>query len=156
MNIKTVIDYLNKQQGYNLDSEYYTRISQWRDWWQGYHLPFHQFKEQGSDGAIRNRDMYTLKMAKKVCEDWASILLNEKTQIVIDDEASTEFVQGLDGTGGVFAQNDFWVRANALIEKAFYSGTGRGCAEGQSDADPAGISASYEYYPSNCQAGAHR
>lgn len=124
MNIKTVIDYLNKQQGYNLDSEYYTRISQWRDWWQGYHLPFHQFKEQGSDGAIRNRDMYTLKMAKKVCEDWASILLNEKTQIVIDDEASSEFVQGEDGTGGIFAQNDFWVKANALIEKAFYSGTG--------------------------------
>lgn len=124
MNIKTVIQYLNKQQGYDLDSEYYTRISQWRDWWQGYHLPFHQFKEQGSDGVIRHRDMYTLKMAKKVCEDWASILLNEKTQIVIDDEASSEFVQGEDGTGGIFAQNDFWVKANALVEKAFYSGTG--------------------------------
>lgn len=124
MNIKTVIDYLNKQQGYNLNSEYYTRISQWRDWWQGYHQPFHQFKEQGSDGAIRSRDMYTLKMAKKVCEDWASILLNEKTQIVIDDKVSSEFVQGKDGMGGIFAQNDFWVKANALIEKAFYSGTG--------------------------------
>lgn len=124
MNIKKVIEYLNKQQGYNLNGAYYAHIFNWRQWWQGYYLPFHQFKEQGSDGTIRNRDMYTLKMAKKVCEDWASILLNEKTQIVINDKASSEFIQGKDGTGGIFGETDFWVKANALVEKAFYSGTG--------------------------------
>ena len=63
-------------------------------------------------------------MGKKVCEDWASILLNEKTQIVIDDKTSSEFVQGEDGTGGIFGDNDFWQQGNALVEKAFYSGTG--------------------------------
>jgi A118 family predicted phage portal protein len=62
-------------------------------------------------------------MAKKVCEDWASILLNEKTHVVIGDEKASEFVQGKRETDGVFGANDFWVQANRLIEKAFYSGT---------------------------------
>ena len=68
------------------------------------------------------RDMFTLKMGKKVCEDWASLLLNEKTEIVIDDKSSSEFVQGAEeeqGTGGVLGDNKFWSKANALIEKSF-------------------------------------
>ena len=42
----------------------------------------------------------------------------------MDDKASSEFLLGQDGTGGVFGENDFWTQANALMEKAFYSGTG--------------------------------
>lgn len=50
--------------------------------------------------------------------------MNEKTEIVIDDKASSEFLQGENGYGGVFANISFWEEANALVEKAFYSGTG--------------------------------
>mgnify|MGYP000926529402 CR=1 FL=1 len=123
MNIGTIIDYLNKNKGYNIPSEYYGNISVWRNWWKGFHKPFHEFTEVNGENRIK-RKLFTLKMAKKVCEDWASILLNEKTQIVIDDKASSEFAQGEDGTGGVFGDNDFWQQGNALVEKAFYSGTG--------------------------------
>ena len=70
------------------------------------------------------RDLYTLKMAKKVCEDWASILLNDKTEIVVDDKASSDFLLGADGTGGILGSLHFWREGNALVEKAFYSGTG--------------------------------
>jgi A118 family predicted phage portal protein len=123
LNIGTIIDYLNKNKGYNIPSEYYGNISVWRNWWKGFHKPFHEFTEVNGENRIK-RKLFTLKMAKKVCEDWASILLNEKTQIVIDDKASSEFAQGEDGTGGVFGDNDFWQQGNALVEKAFYSGTG--------------------------------
>lgn len=124
MNIRTVIEYLNNELGYGLSSEYYTKyIAEWVNWWKGYHKPFHHFKEL-SDQRVIERDMYTLKMAKKVCEDWAAILLNEKTEIVIEDKTSSEFIQGKDGTGGVFSDNDFWVRANDLVERAFMSGSG--------------------------------
>ena len=123
MNIATVIEYLNKSKGYNIPSNYYEKIDTWRDWWEGFHKPFHEYTEVNGENRIK-RKLFTLKMAKKVCEDWASILLNEKTQIVIDDKASSEFVQGEDGTGGVFGDNDFWQQGNALVEKAFYSGTG--------------------------------
>lgn len=124
MQIEKVISWLNKNQGYNLNSEYYKRIEIWADWWRGYYKPFHQFREMSSDKSIINRDLYTLNMAKKTCEDWAAILLNEKTEIVIKDSHSSEFLIGKDGIGGVFNDNDFWQQANALMEKAFYSGTG--------------------------------
>ena len=123
MNIAGIIDYLNKELGYDLSSSYYPQIKQWEDWWRGYHKPFHSFTEV-SGGKTLQRDMYTLKMAKKVCEDWAAILANEKTELVLEDEASAIFLQGKDGTGGVFGQTDFWVKVNELVEKAFYSGTG--------------------------------
>lgn len=123
MNIGTIIDYLNKNKGYNIPSNYYEKIDTWRDWWRGFHKPFHEFTEINGENRIK-RKLFTLKMVKKVCEDWASILLNEKTQIVIDDKTSSEFVQGEDGTGGIFGDNDFWQQGNALVEKAFYSGTG--------------------------------
>lgn len=137
MNIKTVIEHLNKTMGYNIPSEYYSKIKVWQDWWKGFYKPFHEFTEINGSQAIE-RKLFTLRMGKKVCEDWAAILLNEKTTIVITDgtEAvdnekkvtspgqSSLFLQGKDGTGGVLGENDFWVQGNALVEKAFYSGTG--------------------------------
>jgi A118 family predicted phage portal protein len=125
-NINLIIEKLNSEKGYSIPSQYYSRISAWHDWWCGFYKPFHEYYEVNSGKRI-TRKLYTLKMAKKVCEDWASILLNEKTQIVIDDKASSEFVQGTEdeqGTGGVFGLNAFWEQGNALVEKAFYSGTG--------------------------------
>ncbi len=123
MNIKLIIDLLNREKGYNLSAEYYSQIDIWRDWWRGFYKPFHQFRELAGE-RFMERKLYTLKMAKKVCEDWAAILLNEKTEIAVEDKTSSEFLQGEDGTGGIFGETDFWQLGNALVEKAFYSGTG--------------------------------
>ncbi len=123
MNIAPVIEYLNKQKGYNISAEYYAKVDIWRDWWRGFYKPFHEFTEVNGKQRIK-RNLFSLKMAKKVCEDWASILLNEKTEIIVDDNASNTFLQGEDGTGGILGANDFWSLGNALVEKAFYSGTG--------------------------------
>ena len=126
MNIATLIDYLNAERHTNIQAGYYRYINEWLCWWRGYFKPFHQFIEIGADGRRIKRQLYTLKMGKKVCEDWAAILLNDKTTITIDDERSSAFVQGTgeDGTGGVFGANEFWRRGNELVEKAFASGTG--------------------------------
>lgn len=126
MNISTIIEHLNKTKSYNIPADYYSNIEVWRDWWKGFYQPFHEFTEVNGDTPTK-RKLYTLKMAKKVCEDWASILLNDKTQIVIGDKTSSEFVQGKDDehcTGGILGDNSFWQQGNELIEKAFYSGTG--------------------------------
>lgn len=123
MNIQPVIALINKEKNYNIKSEYYSEIDMWRAWWIGFYKKFHEFTETAGDNKI-TRHLFTLKMGKKICEDWASILLNEKTEIVVDDKSSSEFLQGKDGTGGIFGYNDFWEQGNALVEKAFYSGTG--------------------------------
>ena len=121
-----MIEYLNKTKKYGIPADYYDHIQVWLNWWKGFYKPFHEFTEINGTAA-RKRKLYTLKMAKKVSEDWAAILLNEKTQLVIEDKASSEFIQGpedLQGTGGVLGENDFWTQGNALVEKAFMSGTG--------------------------------
>ncbi len=123
MNIQLIIDTLNKETGGNLSGAYYARIREWEAWWRGCYRPFHQFREWSGNQLVR-REMYTLGMAKKVCEDWASLLLNEETRLTVGHRKSSEFLQGRDGGGGVLAECDFWRQANALVEKAFMSGTG--------------------------------
>lgn len=123
MNISDIIQYLYKEYGYDIDGSYYENILNWRHWWKGYYKPFHRYKEI-SGKMQTHRDMYTLKMAKKVCEDWASILLNEKTQIEIDDKSVQDYICGDDNNKGLLREINFWSQANELVEKAFYSGTG--------------------------------
>ena len=67
MNIGAVIEYLNKTYGYDLNSSYYTYIAEWRDWWTGFHRPFHEFVEMRQNKPI-HRELFTLHMGKKVCE----------------------------------------------------------------------------------------
>ena len=121
--ILPVLQYLNRKFGAGLQTEYYQNIRLWKAWWRGYVKSFHTFHELAGD-RVTERKLYSMKMAKKVCEDWASILLNEKTEIAIADKASSEFVQGPKQTTGVLGDNDFWERGNELVERAFYSGTG--------------------------------
>lgn len=121
--ILPILQYLNKKFGTSLQAEYYDNIRLWKAWWQGYVKSFHSFRELDGDRVLE-RKLYSMKMAKKICEDWASILLNEKTGIVIADKASSDFVQGGKQSSGVLGANEFWQRGNELIERAFYSGTG--------------------------------
>lgn len=64
-----------------------------------------------------------MKMAKKVCEDWASILINDKTFVKVDDDYSQRFIVGDSDNGGVFGSNNFWECANDLMERMMWSGT---------------------------------
>lgn len=125
--ISLVIDYLNKEYKTDIKTAYYNYVRMWRDWWRGYYKPFHSYQELGVDNAPKQRELFRMNMAKRICEDWAAILLNEKTQLNIDDNASSEFIQGAEdaqGTGGVLGANNFWAEGNELVEKAFGYGTG--------------------------------
>lgn len=119
----SALEFVKKNYGCDINSGYYNKIDEWIHWWRGYHEPFHKIKLYNGKKHFC-RDLYTLKMAKKVCEDWASVLLNEKTIINISDEKEAEFVLGTDGSSGVFDCNDFLLRGNRLIERAFATGTG--------------------------------
>lgn len=124
MNISAVIELINKERKTNLNSSYYEHIGEWRSWWKGFNKSFHEFTELWVDGKKHERHLYSLRMGKQVCSDWASILLNEKTTIVVGDDASSKFLQGEDGMGGVLGAVKFWSRGNELVEKAFATGTG--------------------------------
>lgn len=117
-----IINWLNTEFGYEISDDYYKNIEIWRDWWKGFHEPFHKIVFENGEKK-RSRDMYTMKMAKKVCEDWAAILINDKTFVKVDDEYSQQFLVGDTDNGGVFGSNCFWDQANDLMEKMMYSGT---------------------------------
>ncbi len=123
MEHQLIIEALNRELGLSLSGSYYTRIGEWESWWRGRYRPFHEFKERSGTRLLK-REMYTLGMAKKVCEDWASLLLNEQTTVAAGHKKSGEFLLGKGGAGGVLAECDFWRQANMLVEKAFMSGTG--------------------------------
>lgn len=104
--------------GVELDTSYYGMISEWESWWRGHNRSFHQFYENAAGGRITRRELYRMNMAKKICEDWAALLLNDRTRINVQDESAAAFV------AKVFRDTDFMTQANRLVEKAFAVGTG--------------------------------
>lgn len=126
MDIRKFITWINKRNGWTLDARYYSYITDWRNWWEGNYPSFHNVRETGLDGKVHTRPMYRLRMAKRITEDWAALLLNDKTTLTVGDEASRLWLlgDGDDQTGGLLGGLDFWPNANRLCELAFRSGTG--------------------------------
>ncbi len=95
--------------------ETYDHIDNWLEWYQNDVKKFHHYKVW--NGVIMTKhERYRLGMAKKVCEDWANLLLNEK--VTINAGAYEERLNE------ILNFNNFSVRANQLVELAFALGTG--------------------------------
>ena len=88
MNVSAFIEYLNKTKHLQLDADYYGNIEVWRQWWKGDVPDIHDQKEDAPDGSVISRRLASLRMPKHVCEDWANLLLNDKTSFQIGDAKS--------------------------------------------------------------------
>lgn len=97
---------------------YYSKIAEWESWWRGHNRSFHEYFENAAGGGTVRRELYRMNMAKKICEDWASLILNDKVRILLSDEVGNEFVHK------VFSDTGFMALANKLVEKVFATGTG--------------------------------
>lgn len=62
-----------------------SNIPYWECWYKGYDEKFHRYYIYNGKKKIE-RVKKSLKMFKKVCEDWASLLLNEKTSIAVNNQ----------------------------------------------------------------------
>ena len=82
MNIYSVCEYLGKKLGTTISCDFYHSIRLWRDWYKGYSKEFHHYTDYNGKETV-DLDRYSLKMAKKVCEDWANLLFNEKTVVFL-------------------------------------------------------------------------
>ena len=112
--------------GFYVDTSWYANITTWLIWYMGFDPEFHVYSD-GEEGKTNEIQISRLNMAKTVCEDWASLLLGEKTEIKIKDKASSEWLLGKPDDqqqGGVFGETNFWARANELVEKSFALGMG--------------------------------
>ncbi len=111
----TIRQYLIDNKYNTVSDETYSHIDTWLDWYQGDVENFHTYKVYNGMTTTKQK-RYRLGMAKKVCEDWANLLLNEKVSINAGDYEER--------LNGILQSNNFKVRANQLIEKAFALGTG--------------------------------
>lgn len=107
--------YLAENKYNTASDETYNHIDEWLEWYQNDVEKFHKYKIYNGV-SVKEEERYRLGMAKKVCEDWANLLLNEKVAIKAGDYE--ERLQE------VLDNNNFLVRANQLIELAFALGTG--------------------------------
>ncbi len=76
-----------------LDSRFYRQIEVWRSWYNSDVRKFHKYKVYRGNGTSVKCTRYALGMAKKVCEDMADLLLNERVTITIADEDTDSFVK---------------------------------------------------------------
>ena len=125
MNITAFLNYLNKTRGWAIDADYYGYIETWRQWWQGSVPKVHTRAAEYANGT-KKRPIASLRMPKRVCEDWANLLLNDRTTFQIKDAATARYLLGDDEqqVGGLLRELHFWRNANALVEQAYWSGTG--------------------------------
>jgi len=117
LDIYSVCEYLKRRLNTPVDCSFHHNIRLWRDWYKGYSKEFHHYTDYNGKETIE-LDRYSLKMAKKVCEDWANLLFNEKTVIASNDEKADEILKK------VFGKTKFRLGMNNLVERAFALGTG--------------------------------
>lgn len=106
--------YLTNKKYSTASDETYTHIDEWLEWYQGEVRKFHNYKIY--NGMVTTElKRYRLGMAKKICEDWANLMLNEKVAIKAGSyEGRLE---------DILLKNNFKVRGNQLVEMAFALGT---------------------------------
>lgn len=84
-------------------------VSLWAKWYKGKVPSFHSYYIYNGQKKIK-RERLSMKMAKQVCEDWASLLMNEKVKIVVKEQDKLE---------ELLMEIDFWNRSNEAVEKGF-------------------------------------
>nr|DAU31691.1 MAG TPA: portal protein [Caudoviricetes sp.] len=78
-----------------LDPTFYRHIEDWRSWYQSNVRKFHKYKVYRGNGSCVKCQRHALGMAKRVCEDLADLLLNERVQITLADETTQKFVESV-------------------------------------------------------------
>lgn len=106
-----------RKEGYTpVPESFYSKIKEWASWYAGDVKEFHSYSVWNGIGEVECH-RYSVGMAKKVCEDWANLLLNEKVNITLEGEREQAFVDS------VFENNNFWPKANELQERKAALGT---------------------------------
>ena len=107
-----------RQMGYEtVNAEFYEKIKFWESWYRGNVDAFHSYRQYNGIKSVKMNRM-KLGLAKKICEDKADLLLNEKVEINISDPKTKDYVEN------VLFENNFDAVSNRMIELSSALGTG--------------------------------
>ena len=99
-----------------ISTRWYERVEEWQKWYRGKVDGFHDYEVWNGMKKV-DCSRYSLGMPKKICEDWANLLMNEKVKITLEGDKEQEFIDA------VFTANDFEVSMNELQERGAAAGT---------------------------------
>lgn len=106
-----------KERGFDTVPEsFYSTIGVWKSWYEGEVKDFHMYKVFNGQKQVQCR-RYTMGMSKKVSEDWANLLMNEKVKITLEGKSEQEFFDS------VCKENNFLVKASEMQEAKSAMGT---------------------------------
>ena len=107
-----------KELGFDtVPKEFYEQsVDVWQSWYKGKVDSFHKYKCYNGHDFVKV-ERYSCGMAKKVCEDWANLLMNEKVHITLEGAKEQDFFDK------VTKENNFVVKANETQERKAALGT---------------------------------
>ena len=111
-----VIIKLNELGYTTIPEAFYGKVAEWKSWYQGNVKGFHNYTIRNGESVV-NCKRYSLGMGKKLCEDWANLLMNEKVKITLEGQKEQEFIDK------VLTENNFCVKANEMQEMKSALGT---------------------------------
>lgn len=111
-----VIIKLNELGYTTIPDSFYSKVYEWKSWYQGNVKGFHNYTVQNGERQVKCR-RYSLGMGKKLCEDWANLLMNEKVKITLEGQKEQDFIDL------VLTENNFTVKANEMQELKSALGT---------------------------------
>lgn len=93
--MRDIVSEFLKTSGYVLQADKTLgHLSEWEDWYQGYVKKFHRYNVYNGVKTV-GKDRMSMQMAKRICEDWANLLLNEKVTITTESEFSVSLTRYL-------------------------------------------------------------
>lgn len=99
-----------------IPESFYSKVAEWKSWYQGNVKGFHIYRVRNGESMV-NCKRYSLGMGKKLCEDWANLLMNEKVHITLEGQKEQEFIDS------VLTENNFKVKVNEMQEMKSALGT---------------------------------
>lgn len=112
-----LFSYFKKKGIDTVDASFYRKIEEWKSWYNANVRGFSTYRVYSGRGSYKRCRRKTLGMAKKISEDIADLLLNERVKITLADEKTDAFVKR------VLKSNRFSVLGNDYQERKAYAGT---------------------------------
>lgn len=107
------------KQGYDISEKlrWDKYLNLWESWYKGKVRKFHNYYIYNGSTKVK-MEKKSMQAGKKVCEDWADLLFNEKVKINLGTNEDTEKINN------ILKENKGVVLINQGIEKSFELGTG--------------------------------
>lgn len=112
-----IFSYFKKNKIDTVDETFYRKIAEWESWYNSNVRGFSFYRAYNGRGTYKRCRRKSMGMAKKLSEDIADLLLNERVKITLSDEKTEKYVNQ------ILKENAFLVLGNSYQERKAYTGT---------------------------------